>query len=292
MQFTPQQLTGGPKYGLPVRCGNWSEDQELEQIKNQEHQKQKETGTLPATAKEQQLQASLVQEELSSTSDGLLHFGIKVMLLNHQSKGVLSANPHDAAQKTHDAWALTTSRNKSACSRNVFVLERADPRDGFDDDVIHYGQQLRCTLMPFSKIATPAYMQSELITGLAASKFSRNQEVTAMAAPIGETLWEILHPATSARFDSQDQPVAAGESVVMRHVATGSFLASDEIPYKNMFGMEFEVHCFSYLSLGKPQTLVAEMKGEITGDYVLRRHGPPNIWSVLTATHGEPESDA
>ena len=74
----------------------------------------------------------------------------------------------------------------------------------------------------------------------------------------------------------------------MRHVQTGSFLASDEIPYHNIFGVEFEalsiilqkalkvleVHCFHYYSLGKSQNLVGEMKGEITGDYALRKHGP------------------
>jgi len=286
MQFTPQQLTGGPKYNHKVRCGNWSEDQELEEIKLKDYLKQKETGVLSVAAKQQQLEASLVQQELSSTPDGLLHFGDRVMLFNCQSKGFLSANPHDMSAKAYDAWVLTSSPNNNACSRNVFMLERADAGDGFDGDVIHYGQQIRCTMLPFSQITTPAYLHSEMVTALAASKFSRHQEVTVMAAPNGETLWEILHPDTSARFDSSGEPVPAGSAVVMKHVQTGSFMASDEIPYQNLFGQEFEVHCHHYFSLGKSQNLVAEMKGEITGDYVLRRHGLPNIWSLVTASHG------
>lgn len=285
MQFTPQQLTGGPKYNHKVRCGNWSEDQELEEIKLKDYLKQKETGGLLVTAKQAQLEASLVQQELSPTEDGFLRFGNRVMIYSHQTKAYLSANPHDCSAKAYSAWVVTTSPNSSSCSRNVFMLERADVADGFDDDVIHYGQQIRCTLLPFSQVTSEAYLHSEMVTGLCASKFSRHQEVTAMAAPTGETLWEILHPDTSSRFDSSGEPIPAGGPVVFKHVQTGSFLASDEIPYQNMFGKEFEVHCNHYFSLGKSQNLVAEMKGEITGDYVLRRHGLPNIWSVETATH-------
>ena len=37
--------------------------------------------------------------------------------------------------------------------RNCFELERADPNDGFDDDVIHYGQNFRIKMLPFSKIS-------------------------------------------------------------------------------------------------------------------------------------------
>ena len=47
-----------------------------------------------------------------------------------------------------------------------------------------------------------------------------------------------------------------------------------------------QVHCFHYYSLGKSQNLVGEMKGEITGDYALRKHGLPNIWSFLSENAG------
>jgi hypothetical protein len=33
MQFTPQQLSGGPRYGHKTRLGNWNEDVETEEIK-------------------------------------------------------------------------------------------------------------------------------------------------------------------------------------------------------------------------------------------------------------------
>lgn len=286
MQFTPQQLTGGPKYQHRVRIGNWSEDLELQEIQFKDYLKKKETGALMVTAKQKQLEESLLRTELSATPDGLLHWGNQIMLFNHQSRAYMCANPFEPATKAHEAWMLNSSPNANACVRNVFELERADEYDGFDDDCVHYSQNFRCKLHPFSKIHSPSYMHSELVTSLSAAKFSRHQEVTALAAPTGETLWQILHPDVHQRFETEGEPVPAGCPVVIRHVQTGSFLASDEIPYNNMFGLEFEVHCYPYFSLNKSQNLTGEKKGEITGDYALRRHGLPNVWTVVSETHG------
>lgn len=286
MQFTPQQLTGGPKFQHRVRIGNWSEDLELEEIKMKDYLKKKEAGCLMVTQKQHMLEASLIGTQLSPSPEGTLNFGSQLQLLSHQANAFLCANPYDMAQKAYDAWMLTTSSNAHPTVRNVFELERADAHDGHEGDCIHYGQNFRLKLRPFSKIDIPAYMHSELVTALAAAKFSRHQEVTALSQPTGETTWQILHPDTENRFETEGEPVPAGSPVVIRHVATGSFLASDEIPYNNIFGLEFEVHCFPYYSLGKSQNLVGEMKGEITGDYALRRHGLQNVWTFVTETHG------
>jgi len=286
MQFTPQQLTGGPKYQHSVRIGNWSEDLELEEIKLKDYLKKKENGSLLVNAKQRQLEESLFQADLTPTDDGVLRFGCRVMLFSHQSKGFLAANPYETVTKAHEAYVLTTSTNANACVRNVFELVRAKENDGFNDDIVHYGQDFRLNLAPFSKITAPTYMHSELVTALAAAKFSRHQEVSVIAAPTGETLFQILYPDTATRFEMEGEAVPAGSPLTMRHVATGSFLASDEIPYQNIFGTEFEVHCYPYYSLNKTQNLTSEKKGDITGDYCLRRHGLPNIWTILTDTHG------
>lgn len=286
MQFTPQQLTGGPKFQHKVRIGNWSEDLELEEIKLKDYLKKKEQGSLLVNAKQSQLEESLLRVELSPTEDGVLRFGCKVMLFSHQSKGFMAANPYDTVVKAHEAFVLTTGPNANACVRNVFELVRASDNDGCGDDVLHYGQTFRLKLNPFSRIQTDSYMHSEMVTAMAAAKFSRHQEVSAITAPTGETLFQILYPDTATRFEMDGEPVPAGSPLVIRHVATGSFLASDEIPYQNLFGTEFEVHCFPYYSLNKTQNLTSEKKGDITGDYSLRRHGLPNIWSIVTDTHG------
>jgi len=286
MQFTPQQLTGGPKYQHRVRIGNWSEDLELEEIKLKDYLKKKEQGSLLVNAKQKQLEESLMRAELTPSPDGCLRFGSKVMLFNHQSKGFMAGNPYESVCKAHEAFVLTTTPNGNSCVRNVFELERVDENDGYDDDVVHYGQKFRCKLAPFSRMKNATYMHSELVTALAAAKFSRHQEVSALEAPTGETKWEILYPDTATRFEMDGEPVPAGSPLCIRHVTTGSFLASDEIPYQNIFGVEYEVHCYPYYSLNKTQNLTSEKKGDITGDYALRRHGLPNIWTVVTDSHG------
>lgn len=287
MQFTPQQLTGGSKFHHATRIGNWNEDMEMSEIQIKDYLKKKETGNLMVTAKQRQLEECLAPAELSPTPDGCLRFGQNVQLVSHQSQGFLGCNPYDSITKAYESWMLTTGADGTPSVRNVFQLEKME-RDDYpeDDDMVHYGQKVRCKMLPFSKMHCPSYMHSELVTALAAAKFSRHQEVTVSAAPNGETLWEILYPDVHQRIEMEGEPVLAGGPVVLRHVQTGSFLASDHIPYKNIFGNENEVHCFPYYALGKTQNLIGEKKGEITGDHALRKHGLANIWSVVTATHG------
>jgi len=282
MQFTPQQLTGGQKYASKCRIGNWSEDMELEEIKLKDFLARKETGSLLVNAKQQQLEESLQYSELSSDPAGQMRFGHRFMVVNHQSEGFLCANPHDKIHKATDAYVLTCSTNPNPCVRNTFEIERADEYDGFDDDAIHYGQTFRIKMMPFGGIPQPVYVHSELVTSLAAAKFSRHQEAVVYPEPNGQTLWQALHPDTQIRFEMEGQEVKAGEPVVLRHVHTGSFLGSDRIPYHNIFGAESEVHCHPYFSQNKTQNLAGEKKGEITGDYTLRRHGLANIWTFIS----------
>ncbi len=84
------------------------------------------------------------------------------------------------------------------------------------------------------------------------------------------------------RFETDSFPVHSDHPVCVRHVHTGSFLASDKIHYPNMFGSEWEVHCHNYISTNKTQNLFSESKGQITGDYPLRRQGLQNVWTVVS----------
>jgi hypothetical protein len=99
----------------------------------------------------------------------------------------------------------------------------------------------------------------------------------------GSTLWRILHPDVKVRFEMEGQEVPTKSECVLQHVQTGSFLSSDKVAYQTLFGCEFEVCGHAALSTNKTQNLNAERKGDITGDYALRRHLLPNIWTVATA---------
>jgi len=280
MQFTPQQLTGGAKYGSQCRIGNWSEDIELDEIKLKDYLKRKEGGNLVVLSKQAKLQRSLEPADLSTSEDGKISFGMQMMAYNHKSEGFLAANANEEIPKSNFALATTAGPNNNPCVRNVFMIERASNDDGFDGNTLHYGQLFRLTCAQLLEF--PMYLHSEPVSPLAASKFTRRQEVVMLAKPNGSTLWRVLFPDTRERFEMDGQEVPANEECCLQHVQTGSFLSSDKVPYDTLFGREFEVCGHAALSTNKTQNLAAERKGEITGDYALRRHGLSNIWTLVS----------
>ncbi|CAD7959896.1 unnamed protein product [Amoebophrya sp. A25] len=210
------------------------------------------------------------------------------MLVNHKSEAFLSINPFESVPKEETCRPMTTSHNSAACSRNTFVIERARTNDGFgDSNSVHYGQDFLLRLDPFSGLGETHYMHSEHVTPLAASKFSRNQEVVCFPSRNGKCLFQFQWPDVKQRFEAEGEMVKVDMPFCLRHVHTGSFLASDKIVYQNIFGGEYEVHCKNYVSTNKTQNLTSERKGMITGDYPLRRQGIENVWTLVC---GRPEN--
>uniref|UniRef100_A0A7S3UMR9 Uncharacterized protein n=1 Tax=Oxyrrhis marina TaxID=2969 RepID=A0A7S3UMR9_OXYMA len=261
---------------------------ELEEIKLKDYLMQKESGNLMVNAKQMKLERSLRPAGVATTPDGKLRFGDSIMLYNYQSECFLAANPHEAiTTKPDEAMACTTGPNVNPCLRNVFIIERADPADGFEGETLHYGQDFRLASLPSLKDETVYYMHSEIFSPLAESKFSRKQEVCWYSKPNGRTLWQVVFPDPKERFEANGLEVPANAAIVVMHVHTRRPLASDRIVYQNIFGTEFEVHAHNYSSLNKTQNLVSEKKGEITADYDLRRLASANIWELVARTTGE-----
>ncbi|CAD7936759.1 unnamed protein product [Amoebophrya sp. A120] len=267
MQFTPQQLVGGSRFSNRTRLGNWSEDTDLDQLKLKDYLMKKEEGDLLVNAKQKKLEAALGPVTLTpAPEDKIIKFGSTVMLVNHKSEAFLSVNPFETVPKEEVCRPVTTSMNAAPCNRNTFIITRARQNDGFgDSDVLHYGQDFCLRLESFGAITVPHFLQSEAITPLAASKFSRKQEVVMFPSQGGKCLFQMCWPDVKQRFEMEGQAVACDAPLCIRHVHTGSFLASDKIVYQNIFGPEFEVHCHNYVSTNKTQNLCSEQKGMITG---------------------------
>lgn len=282
MQFTPQQLTGGARYGKMVRLGNWCEDLELEDLKLKDYLRKKEGGNLLVNAQQRKLELALPPATLSKpTEEGGLKFGSTIMLVNEKSHGYLAVDPYDEVKKDEIARVAVTTLNSNPVARNTFILERANPNDGFPDDMVHYGQDVVFRCEPFATMAEPAYLHSEHISPLAASKFSRKQEVCMYPKKNGRCLFQFQWPDVKKRFEKEGDIVLVTDDICFRHVHTGSFLASDKIAWRNLFGTEFELHCHNYVGLNKTQNLTSEKRGEITGDYQLRRQAVENVWHVV-----------
>ncbi|EER14736.1 conserved hypothetical protein [Perkinsus marinus ATCC 50983] len=202
-----------------------------------------------------------------------------VMLQNAATEGFLSANAEDLIHgRKGGAYAVTTGCNATPCIRNVFAVEVVNSED--PDAPVCYGEEVRLVLSGFVP-DRDCYLYSEMVSALAASKSSRKQEVGALDEPAGNTRWQFLHPDGKMRFETDGVPIKSDQPVVIKHASSGSFLASDKIKQMNVFGAENEVHAHCYYSTNKTHNMISEKKGEITGDYALRRHGPQNVWQFV-----------
>ena len=82
MQFTTQQLQGGPKYSHATRIGNWNEDMELSHIQKGNYNAKKTGDSLPFSKTLTKYQQSYRQVPWSYHADGKLRWNDNVMLQN------------------------------------------------------------------------------------------------------------------------------------------------------------------------------------------------------------------
>lgn len=93
------------------------------------------------------------------------------------------------------------------------------------------------------------------------------------------------------RFEMVGQPIKSHEPLLIKHVLTSQWLATDVIEYKNMYGTEFEVIAHNFLWNNKTQNLIAEKEGRTTIDIPMRNQQEQNIWYILTADDPSMEFD-
>lgn len=206
------------------------------------------------------------------------------MVLNKKTNGFLAFDMGDKITSHDEAYATTTSNKASdPQSRNVFVVTRVDEEDGHEDDTIRYGQQVRFEATPYIH-SRKLYLHSQPLSPTFYARFSRNQEVCMHIKKIFNTVWTIEHPDPNQRFEAQGLPIQANSPVVIKHSSTCHFLASDEIEYRNDFGMEYEVCVHSYATKNKSQNLALENEGKITSDVPTKFQFDQNVFMLVTST--------
>ena len=85
------------------------------------------------------------------------------------------------------------------------------------------------------------------------------------------------------RFDSVGKEIPANETVLLRHLPTSQWLASETVKYVNDFGVEYEVFGKSFLTTNKTQNLFAEKEGNKSATDALRSQGIQNEWKIVKA---------
>jgi hypothetical protein len=72
------------------------------------------------------------------------------MLFNRQTSGFLVLDMGDKIKSIDEAYSVTTTeKNLGPCARSVFVIEREENDDDFDDNLVHYGQKVRIVANPY-----------------------------------------------------------------------------------------------------------------------------------------------
>jgi hypothetical protein len=103
------------RYVGDAKMGNWYEEKCLKEHHFRDYLKAKDKGQLLSISQQDRLHYSLqpvyavvMKRQVEKSSDGLLHFGMTILLANKTTKGVLSFNLNEKIIG-EDAFAVTTS---------------------------------------------------------------------------------------------------------------------------------------------------------------------------------------
>ena len=137
MQYTTQQLQGGPKYGYKTRIGNWNEDMELDHIQRSNYNAKKTADAMPFSKTLSKYQQSYRQVPWTYRADNKLQWGDSIMLQSQNTQGWLVVDIGDQCPNVPEAYSVTSTgegQNPGPMTRSVFKLARVDEVDMFGCD--------------------------------------------------------------------------------------------------------------------------------------------------------------
>ena len=109
MQYTTQQLQGGPKYSHKTRIGNWNEDYELQGIQESNYNAKKSQNALPFAKTLSKYQNSYRQVPWTHSFDGNLRWNDMVMIQNGATQGYLVMDCADKVPNVPEAYTVTST---------------------------------------------------------------------------------------------------------------------------------------------------------------------------------------
>ena len=259
MYYTPQQLSGGPRYSLKTRVGNWSEDIDSGANSQKDYLDKKNSGKLLINQQQATFAKAFARAPLTYAADGYLRYGDNVMLMCKKTNGTLVIDLGEKIVSVEEAYACTTTKNAiGPCARSVLSVEPTG--DAPADGMIRYGDQVRLVSTPqiFHK---KMYLFSTQCTPQTFARFSRNQEVCMTTKASYYTAWTFMPPGGMAS-PLIGTPVQANTELLIEHGATKELLSNDNIPYANQFGSECEVSAKRIAVKNKAQSLANEQIGK------------------------------
>jgi Ca2+-binding EF-hand superfamily protein len=300
MQFTPQQLSGGPRFGSRTKIGNWYEEVALEESKLEQFQKRAASGT--SSLRRQQSKIAKFNEIVphSYSDDGIVRFGDYVVVQHGMTASLLACDPTEDLAPGQNKFIVTTLQDTVAPrARNTFRIVRPPAslknfEDDENDPVLKIGQPflLACneSLLadPNSSILAPTlYLSSVKKTERTATKSTNRQMVYITPNLDAEAVWVTAKPSKgkanmAERSLSHGCPVQSADLLIITHRQTNMYLACDpEQTMKTEFGVEMECFADRAGSTGKLGLLICEFKGLSTASTLSKPDLPKYAWSIL-----------
>ncbi|XP_072038103.1 cilia- and flagella-associated protein 161-like [Amphiura filiformis] len=266
-------------YNPSVRVGNWNEDLCLEEDMVKDFLEKRERGELEIQKASQLRESVLGKTELSVTSDGFVHFGDRVMVVNEADTCQVRTQP-GVEPRQANALAINTSNSNVSASRmlepsarSTFVIVPVDPaiREG---TVLTYGKHFHLCTLP--SMGGNLRLQSDIATFQSSAKKSRKQLVSFVDQTPSPYLteWRILNFNPQIRFETEGLPVPANQKIIFNHCKSNQDLCVlSDCMVKTAFGKEYEVVAYTDLDSHKAEKDV-------------------NHWLIKTGHPGEPSTMA
>eukprot|EP01036_Dinobryon_divergens_P042192 gene42192-56038_t len=145
MQFTPQQLGGGPRYSATTRVGNWYEDISLENAKIEEFQSRSKTGSLQVRKLREKISKCSQLVPHTFSEDGIIRFGDYIILEHDNTGSSLACDPFYELSPGSERYHISASRDASSIARNTFRIIRPpkalrNVEDDETDPILRVGQ--------------------------------------------------------------------------------------------------------------------------------------------------------
>ena len=302
MQFTPQQLAGGPKYSAVTRIGNWLEELSLEEAKVANFQTRSSNGNLALRKMELKITTCCEIVPHTFSEDGIIRFGDTIVLQHENTGGVLSCDPFDEIIAGQGKYLVSTVlEDPQPKARNVFRIVRPPAHmcnfdDNLNDPIVHIGQSfmLACNesllLKPGSKLLAPTlYLSSTKKNERMATKRTNRQLVYMSSNVNAESIWLTVVPSkgrsnASGRFLAMGQPLSVTDSLQITHRQTNMYLTCDpKETTSTEFGIELECYADRSTMPGKLGLIVSEFQGLSTSQTLSKPDAPVFAWNFVAS---------
>ncbi|XP_034540660.1 cilia- and flagella-associated protein 161 isoform X2 [Notolabrus celidotus] len=197
---------------------------------------------------------------LTVTTDGRLHFGDVVMLVNlggenrEYSAVSINADMNSLTKPPSPGikapCGVSAGRDIQACTRTTFIITSVDGSP--EGSTLHYEQSF--ALKTTSGFAGGLYLMSDRQSFQKCAKNSRLQEVNLDEDFSFLSWWKIMHFDPQERLENEGQPVPANLKVLIKHCKTNQALAvlGDQVLWTT-FSKEYEVTAHTFLDSHKAE---------------------------------------